>query len=184
MEDPSFVPTAHDLAHVRTQLRKMAEQGLIDPSQLDERLAALSAGDQASLARATASMPAGYLLDDPLIMSAELSNDQRNGAWTIPPFVKIEAGLGSVRLNCLQATPAAPVIQVELAGELGSVLLVLPDGWAVNADRLEKSIGSVILKVPSEPAEGCPLFMVRGCLAVGSLRARPASRWDLRRAAR
>jgi hypothetical protein len=183
MEDPSFAPNAHDLAGARAKLRSMAEEGLIDPGQLDQRLAALESGDQASLATATATLPAGYLPDDPLLLSAGVSNDQRSGAWTIPPFVKIQAGVGSVRLNCLQATPAAPVIQVELDGELGSVLFVLPEGWAVNADRVAKGMGSLILKVPSQPAEGCPLFMVRGALAVGSFRARPASRWDLRRAA-
>lgn len=182
MEDAPLVPGSPDLAAARAQLRSMAEKGLIDPRQLDERLAGLERGDQDALAMAQAGMPPGYQAEDPLVLSAGLSNEQRSGVWTIPPFLKIQAGVGSVRLNCLKATPAAPVIQVELDGELGSVLLVLPEGWAVNADRVAKGIGSLLLKVPSEPAAGCPLFVVRGSLSVGSLRARTASRWDLRRA--
>jgi hypothetical protein len=175
---------SQDLAHARAALRSMAEQGLIEPSQLDDRLAALESGDQAMVALAgSAVLPAGYLPDDPLVLSAGMSNEERSGVWTIPPYLKIHAGTGNVRLNCLKATPAAPVIQVELSGGLGSVLLVLPDGWAVNVDRVDKGMGSLMLKVPNVPAEGCPLFVVRGSLAVGDFRARPASRWDLRRAA-
>lgn len=162
----------------------MAEQGLIDPSELDERLAALESGDRVSLAPTDAAvLPAGYLPSDPLVLSAGMSNEQRSGVWTIPPYLKIHAGVGNVRLNCLKAVAAAPVIQVELSGGLGSVLLVLPEGWAVNTDRVVKGMGSLMLKVPNLPAQDCPLFVVTGSLAVGDFRARPASRWDLRRAA-
>jgi len=184
MDTAPYDAGGQGLAQARTRLRSLAEQGLIDPRQLDERLAALESGDQgASSLVGGAVMPAGYLPDDPLVLSAGMSNEQRSGVWTIPPYLTIHAGVGNVRLNCLQAAPAAPVIQVELSGGLGSVLLVLPDGWAVNADRVVKGMGSLMLKVPNLPADGCPLFVVRGSLAVGDFRARPASRWDLRRAA-
>ena len=72
----------------------MAEQGLIDPRELDERLAALESGDRVSLAPTDAAvLPAGYLPSDPLVLSAGMSNEQRSGVWTIPPYLKIHAGL-------------------------------------------------------------------------------------------
>jgi hypothetical protein len=72
--------------------------------------------------------------------------------WTIPPFIVINQGVGSVKLNCLEATPAAQLIEIKVIGGTGSIVLVLPDGWAVDADRLSKAWGSKTVKVPRDPA--------------------------------
>jgi hypothetical protein len=60
-------------------------------------------------------------------------------------------------------------------------VLVLPDGWAVNTDRLSKGWGSMSIKVLREPAPGKPLLVLYGSLGLGSLKVRPSNRFDRRR---
>lgn len=124
---------------------------------------------------------AGYSREDPLRLNGGMSSETRQGRWTVPPFIQINPGMGSVKLNCLEASPAAPVIEIEMVAGAGSVLLVLPDGWAVDADRLYKTWGSKALKVPREPAPGRPLLVIYGTVGLGSLKVRPANGMERRR---
>jgi hypothetical protein len=103
--------------------------------------------------------------------------------WTVPPFIRINPGLGSVKLDFLEALPAAQLIEVEVIGGAGSIVLVLPDGWAVDADRLSKAFGSKSVKVPRKPAPGRPLLVIYGSLGVGGFKVRPPNRFDRRRIA-
>jgi hypothetical protein len=124
---------------------------------------------------------AGYSREDPLRLDGGMSSEKRRGVWTVPPFIRINQGLGSVNLNCLEATPAAQLIEIEMIGGAGSVVLVLPDGWAVDADRLSKAWGSKSVKVPREPSPGKPLLLIYGSLGVGSFKVRPSNRFERRR---
>ena len=189
---------------VAAVLQEAAADGRLSMAELDERVgAALQAKTYADLdplvadlsvelpSRAlTGSRPqiqgppsAGYSREDPLRFDAGVSSEKRRGAWTVPPFIRINAGLGSVKLNFLEATPAAQLIEMEVIGGAGSTVLVLPEGWAVDADRLSKALGSKSVKVPREPAPGKPLLVVWGSLGVGSFKVRPPNRFDRRRIA-
>ena len=100
------------------------------------------------------------------------------------PFMVINQGLGAVKLNCLEATPAAELIEIVVIGGAGSVLLVLPPGWAVDADRLSKAWGSKRVKVPQEPTAGQPLLLISGSLGLGTFTVRPPFRFEQRRVER
>ena len=63
----------------------------------------------------------------------------------------------------------------------GSVLIIVPDGWAANDDRLGKGMGSKAIKVSRIPAPGAPLLVLYGSVGLGSLKIRPASARELRR---
>ena len=67
------------------------------------------------------------------------------------------------------------------AGGSGPGAMVLPDGWAVNDDRLGKSMGSKTIKVSRTPAPGAPLLVLYGSVGLGSLKVRPPSGRELRR---
>ncbi|MDN5761648.1 MAG: DUF1707 domain-containing protein [Microlunatus sp.] len=125
--------------------------------------------------------PPGYSREDPLRFDAGVSSEKRDGAWVVPPFLRISSGVGSVKLNCLQATAAASVIDVEVIAGAGSVVIVLPVGWAVDADRLGKAMGSKTIKVPRTPSAGQPLLVLYGNVGFGSLKVRPASGREQRR---
>ena len=183
-------------------LQEAAGDGRLSMAELDDRLdAALQAKTYADLdvlvadlsvelpSRAlTSALPqaqrppsAGYSREDPLRLDGGMSSEKRRGAWTVPPFILINQGMGSVKLNCLEATPAAQLIEIEVIGGAGSIVLVLPEGWAVDADRLSKSWGSKSVDVPREPAPGKPLLLIYGALGLGSFKVRSANRFDQRR---
>jgi hypothetical protein len=92
----------------------------------------------------------------------------------------INQGVGSVKLNCLEARPAAQLIEIKVIGGAGSIVLVLPDGWAVDADRLSKAWGSRTVMVPRDPAPGKPLLIIYGSLGMGKLKVRPPNRLEQR----
>lgn len=126
----------------------------------------------------------GYRPDAPLSLTAGLASEKRTGQWVVPPYLRAQGVMDTVRLDCLQARAGAEVIDLEVQPGLGTVVLVLPEGWAVNADQLGKGWGTVRVKVPGLPAPGCPLFVVHGSLGMGTFKARPANRferWRLRR---
>ena len=110
-----------------------------------------------------------------------MSTEKREGAWVVAPFLRISSGAGTVKLNCLRARPAAPVIEIEVVAGAGSVTIIVPDGWAANDDRLGKGMGSKSIKVPRQPAPGLPLLVLHGGVGLGSLKVRPGSRREWRR---
>jgi hypothetical protein len=188
---------------VAAVLQEAAGDGRLSMAELDDRLeAALQAKTYADLdplvadlsvelpshslssgrRRAQGPPSAGYSREDPLRLDAGMGSEKRQGVWTVPPFIVIKQGMGSVKLNCVEAIPAAQLIEIQVIGGAGSIVLVLPDGWAVDADRLHK--GSKSVKVPREPAPGKPLLVIYGSVGLGSFKVRPANRFDKRRSAR
>lgn len=182
-------------------LRKAAADGRLNMQELDDRLeAALQARTYADLDPLVADLPVeppshalsgrrpvqgppspGYSRDDPLRLDGGVSSEKRQGVWTVPPFLVINQGFGSVKLNFLEAIPAAQLIDIQVVGGAGSITLVVPDGWGVDADRVSKAFGSKSVKVPREPAPGKPLLVLYGSLGVGTLKVRPPSRSQQRR---
>jgi DUF1707 SHOCT-like domain len=188
---------------VAAVLQEAAGDGRLSMAELDDRLeAALQAKTYADLdplvadlsvelpshslssgrRRAQGPPSAGYSREDPLRLDAGMGSEKRQGVWTVPPFIVIKQGMGSVKLNCVEAIPAAQLIEIQVIGGAGSIVLVLPDGWAVDADRLHK--GSKSVKVPREPAPGKPLLVIYGSVGLGSFKVRPPNRLDKRRSTR
>jgi DUF1707 SHOCT-like domain len=186
---------------VAAVLQEAAGDGRLSLAELDTRLeAALEAKTYADLdplvADLSVELPSQTLTDgqpqgqappaagfsrvDPLRLDGGMSWERRGGPWTVPPFILINQGLGSVKLNCLQATPAAQLIEIEVVGGAGSIVLVLPDGWAADADRLSKGWGSKSVKVPRTPLPGKPLLVIHGSLGLGSLKVRQGNRFTWR----
>ena len=213
LDDPARPVQDADRRAAISRLRRAAEDGRLDPHDLDERVAHVNrarllgelnqafAGIAPEAPRSptvwptgqaanpptgpvvhspSLPVPAGYSPDDRLSLSAAMSNEKRGGRWTLPPYIRAHAGLSNVKLDCRQAEAAAPVIDVEVGVGLGNVVLVLPPGWAVNADRLGKGIGTVKVRVPSVAAPGCPTIVLHGQLGAGTLVAREEN-WVERR---
>jgi hypothetical protein len=125
--------------------------------------------------------PPGYSREDPLVLDGGMSTEKRTGVWTVPPFIRINQGMGTVKMNCLQAIPAAQLIEIELVGGMGTGIIVVPEGWGVDADRLSKSWGTKTIKVSREPAPGKPLLLIHGTMGMGTFKVRPPSPRELRR---
>lgn len=190
-----------DREQTLAELRRSTEDGRLTAEELEERSAraraARTASELAALvadlrpgtgvaqpttsqARALAALAdVGYRPEAPLSLTAVFASDKRAGQWVVPPFLRAQGVMDTVRLDCLLARAGAEVIELEVQPGLGTVVLVLPEGWAVNADRLEKGWGTVKVLVPGLPAPGCPLFIVHGSLGMGTFKARPANRFEL-----
>lgn len=123
----------------------------------------------------------GYSREDPLRLDGGMSTEKRDGVWLVPPYLRISSGAGTVKLNCLQASVAAPVIEVEVIAGVGTVVIIVPEGWAANDDRLGKGMGTKTIKVPRIPGPGAPLLVLYGSVGLGTFKVRPASKRELRR---
>lgn len=189
-------------------LREAAEEGKLTPEELDDRVAraraARSSGELDYLlagVRAASPLPrpagvrtaaealaelasVGQRREAPLALRAGVTGEKRQGDWLVPPFMLADAGAANVRIDCRQARAGAEVIDLEIRAVAGTVVLVLPQGWAVNVDGLSKAIGAIRVKVPGIPAPGCPLFIVHGSVGAGGFVARPANRFERWRALR
>lgn len=125
--------------------------------------------------------PPGYRPDDRLSLTAGMSDERRGGEWTIPPYLRLQAGFSKVKLDCRHATAAAPVIDIAIGGGVDNVVLVVPPGWGVDTDRLGKGMGTIKVKVPRATAPGCPTLVFHGQLGMSTLVVREANRFERRR---
>lgn len=218
VDDPARPLEDADRAAAVSQLRRAAEDGRLDPHELDQRVervrvarlvGELSAALDGLPAEPTGSAPMiwptaqpaqappapsshhtpslpdppGYRSDDRLSLTAGMTSEKRGGRWVIPPYVRLQAGLAKVKLDCRQAEAAAPVIDIQVGIGASNVVLVVPPGWGVDTDRLGKGIGKIKVRVPRVAAEGCPTLVLHGQLGVGNLIAR-GENWLERRLGR
>jgi hypothetical protein len=199
--------------HVVVLLTQQCAGGRLTPDELQQRSAeARSARTFADLDRLVADLPVvlpsaelapprasntppaltdlsllGTSPDHRLVLAAGMSSHVRRGVWTVPAYLSLSAGAGTVKLDFQQAICAHPVVDVAVSGGLGSVVLIVPEGWAANTDQVGKGIGSVTNKVDALPQPGKPLLVLHGSSAVGSIKVRHPSRldrWLMRRALR
>jgi hypothetical protein len=178
------------------RLRVAAAEGRLTSAEAQERIAGVDAAltyeDLDGLLRdlpqsrppTPPPAPSGWGPANPLLLSGGMSRESREGAWEIPPYLRVSAEFGSVRLDCREAICLAPVIQIEVGAGAGSVKLIVPDGWGVDTDEVAKSWGSVRNKAQRRAEPGQPQLVLRGSAGVGSVRVRTATRRrrrDLRR---
>lgn len=174
-------------------LQQAAAEGRLTIEELDERVeAALRARTRSDLTPLIDDLPAGQRMfevavpqrgpgwspDDPLTLSAGWDREKREGRWTIPPWIVVNSGLGDVRLDCRVATPAEPVITIQVMSGMGNVTIIVPEGWGANVDRLDSGWGTKKIKVSAVPEPGRPLLRFEGNTGLSTLTVRHESRWD------
>ncbi|MDN6123373.1 MAG: DUF1707 domain-containing protein, partial [Brevibacterium sp.] len=110
----------------------------------------------------TRSNPAGQDLaaSGPLVLKASWENELRRAKWQVPPYIRCEPTMSNVELNFLEVDTDLEVIDVEVVAGMGSVIVVVPDDWAVNTDALTKSWGSVRSVVNAIPEGRKPIIRV------------------------
>lgn len=207
-DDPARPIEEADRTGAVSQLRQAAEDGRLDPHELDARVAQvrdarlvgelgaalrglgpapsgpLSSAQRTvwptaqpaqppvapqAVERPAVTDPPGYRPDDRLSLTAGMSNEKRGGRWTVPPYLRLQAGLSKVKLDCRHAQAASAVIDIDVGGGADSVVLVVPPGWGVETDRLGKGIGTIKVKVPRAAAPGCPTLVFHGQLGMSTL---------------
>lgn len=125
--------------------------------------------------------PVGDSPENPLVIDPGWSSDKRQGNWVVPQFIRVRGGLGNVLLDCTEAISPHNVVHVWVDGDMGSITIVVPEGWAADADGVRKSLGSLNIKVPKEPTMGRPILVVNGSLGMGSFTVRHPNWFERRR---
>lgn len=123
----------------------------------------------------------GYSAHDPLHLSAGSGGVKKEGVWTVPPYISVHGDFGSVRLDFRRAALTSQVVWVQVSGGAGSIVFILPEGWAAQLDRVTAGIGSRKSTVAEDPVGNSPLLVLSGSMGMGSLKIRHPNRWDERR---
>jgi hypothetical protein len=116
--------------------------------------------------------------DNRLVLDAGWSNLTRGGRWDIPPFLLLNGAKSTLKVDCLQATPLAEIIDIEVVASMGVVTIVIPESWAADMERLVPSLGMAKSKVSAKPDPGAPLLVLHGSVGWGRLTVRHASRFE------
>jgi hypothetical protein len=128
-----------------------------------------------------ADVPVGSSPENPLVLDAGWSSAKRSGAWEIPQFLRLRGSLGSVSVDCTEAHTAHSAIHMWVDGDLGSISVIVPEGWAADPDGLRKSLGSIHCMIPKEPTMGRPTIVLYGSMGLGSLTIRHPNWFERRR---
>ncbi|MFX4270787.1 DUF1707 SHOCT-like domain-containing protein [Propionibacteriaceae bacterium Y1685] len=125
--------------------------------------------------------PPGAWPEDAMRLQGGMSSDKRVGRWIMPEYIEISGGMGTVKLDCLQAICDHQVVHIRISGGMGTITFVVPHGWAANIDRLNKGIGTVRSKVPTVPDHGLPLLRLIGDVTAATVTVRHAGWLERRR---
>jgi hypothetical protein len=68
-------------------------------------------------------------------MTGGMSSYVRRGVWTVPAYLTLNAGLATVKLDFQQAVCPHEVVDIAVSAGVGSVVLVVPEGWASTPTR-------------------------------------------------
>ena len=102
-------------------------------------------------------------------LRADAGSIKRSGRWIVPKRLVVRTHGGSVKLDMRHAVIAHRVVDIELATQAGSTVIVLPPGASANIDGVHTSAGSAKNKASSVPGPEGPHLVVTGSAAAGSL---------------
>ena len=182
-----------DRCQAVARIDRAAAEGRLTPGEASDRAARVEAAityadldpliaDLPPIAPAAVAM--GWSVTNPLPISGGMSREKRDGAWEIPPFLRLSGELGTVRLDCREAVCLAPVVDVEVSAGAGTVKIIVPEGWGVDTDRVSKGWGSVRNTAERQSAPGQPQLVLHGSAGVGRVRVLTGTTRQRRRARR
>lgn len=119
--------------------------------------------------RTRSSVTVGHRPEEPLTVVGMWQSERVTGRWIVPPYLRLHALLSSVKIDCRRAYAAGSTIDVEVRAGTMTVVMVLPVGWAADADSVSRDLGTLRVKVPQTPAGGCPAVRLRGRLGITTL---------------
>ncbi|WP_051163278.1 DUF1707 SHOCT-like domain-containing protein [Nocardia brevicatena] len=180
------VPRVSDVERDITvrRLQLAVGDGRLDLAELDRRLvAAYSAVTAAELTAVTADLPDPAA--EPLELVVKSGSRKKAGEWTVPVELSARCNSGSIIFDFTAAFCPYPEVTLRVDIKSGSVVLIVPNGWQVDLDRVVTNSGTVADKVLLPRLPDAPLVRVEGRVASGTIKARYPRRsfwaWLLRR---
>ncbi len=163
-----------DREAVTRQLREAAAEGRLDFGELEERLGAVySAKTQTDLDVLTADLPPTPTAQiPPLSLWTKSGSVRKKGYWRVPSHITVECTSGSIKIDFSEAECPHREVTIQAQAKSGSIVLIVPAGWAVDLDQATATSGSIVNKVRGRPAPDAPLLRVSVQVLSGTIRAR------------
>jgi Domain of unknown function (DUF1707)/Cell wall-active antibiotics response 4TMS YvqF len=163
-----------DREAVAEMLRSAAGDGRITLDELDQRLEQTYASrTYADLEVIVADLPKPGQLSPgdvgELRLSAPVNDEKRTGRWQVPPRLYLSSGLGSIKLDFTEAVVRSREIFVEAQAGAGSIVLVVPEGYAVDVTGVRSIMGHAKSKVTAPYDSGSPRMVVTGTAFMGDV---------------
>ena len=179
--DGNMLMADADREKVIAVLHAAVTEGRITLSEFEERAAAVLAartfGEVAPFTRDLPSPPAPPSTRPITVRGSSL---RREGRWTVPARMQVEAHGSGVRLDFTDAIILTPVVELEFYLRGSGVRLTVPDGSTIDMSHVSLTGSAVHHRgVSSDPAPGRTHFVVYGEARGSSIRARHPrrSRW-------
>jgi hypothetical protein len=172
-----------DREAVVERLTDAAAEGRLDLTELDTRLGqALSAKTYADLAPLTADLPPVAVPEpvQPLVLRGGLHGVTRAGRWQVPAKITAHGGMAGVKLDFTQADCRLPEVEVEVHGQMAGVVVVIPDGWAVDTGAVDPGLGGLKDKTAPDRLPGTPLIRFTGTGGPAGVVIRHPNSWERR----
>ena len=172
--EPSPRVADTDRENAVTRLQEAAADGRLDISELEERLdAAYSAKTRSDLDALITDLPTVQAPNLPqLDLKTKAGSLRKKGYWQVPSQINAECHSGSIKLDFTEAECFHREVEINVSARSGSVVLVVPHGWAVDLDRASSASGSVKNKIRERPIPGAPKLRVSGKVTSGVIKAR------------
>ncbi|GIF77782.1 hypothetical protein Asi02nite_73000 [Asanoa siamensis] len=120
---------------------------------------------------------------DVLELRSHAGQVRRSGRWAVPRKLVVKGMAAMVKLDFREAVLSHRVVEVELATQAGSTVIILPRGGTADIDGLGTTAGMARCQVPAVPEPGStgPHVVVTGSAAAGTIVVRYAyqlGRWS------
>jgi hypothetical protein len=167
-----------DREDVAEQVRSAVADGRLGLDEMDERLAATYASKtHAELAKVThdlsvAAVSAPAPRSSPLQLRTRSGSLTKKGHWSVPALIVVECTSGTVTLDFTEAMCPHREVSVQARASSGSVVLIVPFGWAVDMDSMSTTSGSLVNRIVGPPEASAPILRISGVITSGTIKAR------------
>jgi hypothetical protein len=140
-------------------LQAAAADGRLDLDEFNDRMSAASKaktfGELEPLTADLRGVASGDSPSNELVIQVVGSSTRRSGKWVVPRRVVVKGTMGSPVLDFTEAQLQSREVDVALDVSMGTTVLVVPDGTAVDASDLLTKFGGTKIKV--KEADNPPL---------------------------
>lgn len=156
------------------RLQEAVADGSLELSELEERLDAIyAARTRAELDVQISDLPVVQAPNLPALNLVTKSGSLRKkGYWRVPSHIIADCTSGSIKLDFTEAECFHREVTVQISARSGSVVLIIPHGWAVDLDQASAASGSVVNRIRERPRPDAPIIRVSGTVRSGVIRAR------------
>ena len=162
-----------------SRLSEAAAQGLLTFEELADRIeAAAGAVTRSDLVALTSDLPATDAagVAAPPVRVRGVGNVKRSGQWTVPAESSFRSWTGHIKLDLREAKISAPEIRIHARAMFGNILLLVPQGVAVEVQARTR-LGRTNLQAGSA-VPGAPRIVLTGGTFSGNINVRHPRLWE------